>query len=115
METPESFRYLPTLHLIAGIKTVREREHVLRILAKQKPFLNFLREIAINLQTRNISVDAKQISKLSKHKRIIVGLSKPKIGRARGISLAEQSGGFLNILVPILAAAVGGLIQNASA
>lgn len=97
-------RQFPLLRAIAKIKDKKGQELILRQLTKHRPFVVLLREIAQNTIDENIKLSAKDKKKLNKHSEVIRALTKQK--------KVHQSGGFLGIIVPLLAASIAGLVRD---
>lgn len=92
------------LKAVAGIKDKRAQLLVLKQLKKHRPFVVLLRELAENTIKQNIKLTEKEKKKLNKHAVVIKALTKKK--------KVEQSGGFLGIIVPLLAELIGGLVSR---
>lgn len=99
-------KYLPLLQAVVKVKNVRCRQMILKELGKDKQFATCLREITENLLDGNVDLSVKDKRRLNRHAKVIKSLQKGK-----GVS---QSGGFLNIVIPLLATVVGELIASAA-
>jgi hypothetical protein len=97
-------RYFPLLRAIAKIKDRKAQALILKQLTKHKPFVVLLREIAQNIIEQNIELTATDKKRLNKHSEVIRGLTKKK--------KVHQSGGFLGVIVPLLAASIAGLVRD---
>ena len=75
---------------------------ILKQLKKNKKIVNCMKEVARNLMSGKLNLSAADKRKLNKHSSIVRSLAK---GRK-----VEQSGGFLNIALPILASVVSSLL-----
>lgn len=96
--------YFPLLQAIASIRSKRAQRLVLKHLKKHRPFVVLLRELAENTVKQNIKISAENKKKLNKHSTVIKALVKKK--------QVEQSGGFLGVIVPLLAQAIAGLVAQ---
>lgn len=97
-------RYYPLLRAVASIKNKKAQKLVLKHLKKHRPFVVLLRELAENTVNQNIHFTEPQKKKLNKHAKVIKSLVKKKN--------IEQSGGFLGVIVPLLAAEIAGLVAR---
>lgn len=96
-------RYYPLLKAITGMcGTCRKR--LLTKLAQDPEFVKCMREITENVLKENVELSVKDKRRLNRHAKVISSLRKSK-----GVT---QSGGFLNIVVPLLASVVGELIAS---
>lgn len=101
-------KYLPVFECVSKIKRREDRKVVLSILAKEPNFIKALEEIAVNTVEGNIKLAKSQKTSLKKHKELLVQLSEK-----RGKKLLSQSGGgFLPILIPLVADLIGSLING---
>lgn len=103
--------HLPRLEFIASLKQSKLRTAVLKEFSKDPTFCRALREVAKNTLKRNVSIRGDQVKELYKHRKVIKGLAKRKNKRSVKRKLVEQSGGFLPILIPIIATAIGEIIR----
>lgn len=94
--------YFPILKALTKIKESPAKTKLLRQLTRDPDFKRCMQEIAKNV-TR-IPLSAKDKKMLNKHTDVI-----RRLRRKKSVS---QSGGFLNIIVPLLATIVGELIAN---
>lgn len=97
-------RYYPLLVAVVKIKDVKCRNKILKELSKDEDFAKCMKEITENVLEENITLSVKDKKRLNKHAKVITNLQK-----GRGIS---QSGGFLNIVVPLLATVVSELLSR---
>lgn len=97
-------RYYPLLKAVASIKNKKAQRLVLNHLKKHRPFVVLLRELAENTVNQNITFTEGQKKKLNRHAKVIKALVRKK--------KVEQSGGFLGVVVPLLAAEIAGLIAR---
>ena len=100
---------LGKLIVLSHIKHKNERLRILSTIIDQCLY-NAIREIAINAVHGNIKLSPPQKQKLRKHKKIILTLAKPNNTKLNK-KLALQSGGFLPILVPAVAAFLGSILK----
>lgn len=94
--------YFPLLEALVRVREGPAKKALLRQLTKDPNFRRCLQEIATNVTSLDLS--AKDMKMLNKHSDVI-----RKLRRSKAVS---QSGGFLNIIVPLLATIVGELIAN---
>lgn len=100
-------KYYPVLKALVSIKDKKVQQRLLKALCREQVFRNCICEIARNTAKQNISLSAKDKSKINKHSIVVKRLLRKKP------SGFNQSGGFLNVAVPLLAATIGELIGNA--
>lgn len=96
--------YFPLLQALTNVKEGSSKRKLLRQLAKDADFKRCLQEIAKNVTTGAVPLSAKDKKNLNRHSDVI-----RRLQRSESVS---QSGGFLNIIVPLLATIVGELIAN---
>ena len=73
-----------------------------------------LSEIATNQKKGNIKLDNKQTKKLNRHSKTLKNLccKKDKLSLKKRKKLVVQSGGFLPILIPTVAAILGSILNR---
>ena len=96
--------YWPLLKAICLIKNKSCQRTVLRHLRKDKQFVTLLQEISENTVRQNIRLSKRDKLRLEKHADIIRALKKQR--------KVDQAGGFLGVIVPILAAEIFDLITR---
>lgn len=96
--------FLPLLKAIITIKDKKVQKKVLRQLARDTDFARLMREIASNTINNNLVLTPRQKTILNKHTSTVRGLLKKK--------KIQQSGGFLQIVVPLLATLLSDLITK---
>ena len=79
-----------------------------------KALFDVIHEIALNTIKGNVKLDKNQLKKLKPHNHLLnkYCCSKIKKSKFKRQKLIEQSGGFLPILIPAIAALIGSLIKN---
>lgn len=102
MGKPLVLAYLPLLKALTSIKDKKLQRRLLKALCKEKKFKTCICEIAHNTIKENILLSKRDKRRLNKQSLLIRGISKKK--------KIQQAGGFLNIVVPLLAAQLGELI-----
>lgn len=100
---------LNLLKIIYGTKNNRLQKQLLKDFSKNKTFYKSLQEIALNLGYNNIHVNKSQKTKLSKYKKLVACLCKYQNNKKKKQKLIVQSGGFLNLVIPILLSSLGTL------
>lgn len=96
--------FYPLLRAITRIKDEKCRRKCLKALAKDDRFAACLKEISVNVMKDNMKLSVKDKKRLNKHSKIVRSLVKSQ--------KISQSGGFLNIVVPLLATVVADLIAR---
>ena len=97
-------QFYPLLKAITQAKDAKCRKQLLQQLSRDPQFAQCMKEITENVVEQNIPLSTKDKIKLNKQSKVIRALR-----NSRGIS---QSGGFLNIVVPLLASVVGEIIAS---
>lgn len=100
----------PKLQTISAIKNEKMRKKVLQDLCDDCIY-KALHEVAVNLFNKNIKLSNAQKQKLRKNKGLLMKLSKKTFNKKERKKLVSQSGGFLPIIVPTLAAILTSLIK----
>ena len=104
---PEKFHYY--LLALAKAHTAEQRRRL--IIAADPQIIELICEIAFNLIRGNIEVTEHQMKQLSPHRAILRKLVKKNISLQRKKHiLANQRGGFLPFLIPIISSLAGGLL-----
>lgn len=102
MSPPLIKTFFPLLRAVSRIKNKKIQKQLLRELKKDKLVVKCMREVALNTIKQNIRFSASDKKKLNRHSTIIRSLAKKR-------SL-EQAGGYLNIVLPILATVLSDLL-----
>ena len=92
-----------TLLLVSRIKDDRQRQKVLEIIGCDDKIYKALHELAINLIHGNIPLTKRQKLHLTKEKKKILPLAKKINDKRRRKRVVRQTGGFLNIVLPVVA------------
>ena len=81
--------------------------------AVDSDIIKIISEACFNTLRGNMSISQSQFKRLKKYKQTIRTLARKNVAlrEKRGI-LVRQSGGFLPLLLPILASSVGGLLSQ---
>ena len=103
---------LHRLDVVARTKDSRRRKSLLRELSHDDKINHTLRFIARNTINRRIPLEKHHKVKLIKHSGVIQQLAKENISKSKSKQLIEQSGGFLQVLVPIAIELVSDLIEE---
>jgi hypothetical protein len=100
---------LNELKLLSSIKDKRARTIVLKKLAKKDCIYRALREIAVNLQNRNIPLTTPLKRHLNKHIKSIKALAVGSKVKSRREKLSRQFGGIIPLaaLIPMIASIAG--------
>lgn len=101
---PLTVQYYPLLRALTRVHDKKLQRKLLRMLCREKKFKTCVCEIAHNTIKGNIALTAKDKKRINRHSTIV-----RKILRKKSI---DQSGGFLNIVVPLLASVVGEIISS---
>lgn len=102
---------LPFLRALAKIKDSKSRKTALNEVSGETKIQKALREIAKNVVRRKLKLTKKHLAGLVRHKRTISSLTKKKLSQPKKKNLVVQSGGFLPILIPLVASILGEVIK----
>jgi hypothetical protein len=102
---------LPRLQAVCDVKSPELRHALIKDYCRDDCFCRAVTEVARNTVKRNLPLDAKAINRLRRHKKAILDFV-PKLGQAKRRELAAQSGGFLPVVVPILASLIGEIFRQ---
>lgn len=94
------------LQKIMGEKNKKKRELMLMAAAKNEDILNSVRELSRNVVLKNVPLNNRQKKSLLNHSKCIVGCSKIKGCCKKSERLVTQSGGWLGIVLPIVASLI---------
>lgn len=106
---------LKKLSLIADVKDDKLRKILLRDVSCNNDIFQAIREIAVNTVNKNVPLSDSEKKLLRKYKRVLQQLalpSKTRFTKKKQTKLVVQSGGFLSILLPIVAGIIGKQIAN---
>ena len=101
----------PKLEVLAQIKSKKSRRQTLSAMSDDSLY-HAIKEIISNLLQKNIKLTRNQRRSLSRCKKTIVTIAKHK-GKANRKHIVVQSGGFLHILIPAVAAVLGSVLNGA--
>ena len=101
---PLIVQYYPILRAITRIKDKEMQRKMLKFLCKEKKFKHCICELAHNTVKQNLPLSKKDKTRLNKQASLVKSILKKK--------KIDQSGGFLNVVVPLLATVVGELIAS---
>lgn len=99
---------LPILEAIARIKSREERKIVIYIFCRDKQFVKAIKEIAKNTVEGNVPLSVKDKHRLKKQKAVLTALA----GKGGKRVIKQQGAGFLPVLVPIVSAILGSIING---
>lgn len=107
-------KYWSRLELVASIKRKKLREDLLKELGKDEDFCKVIRELSRNTIKRNIPFKPVHIKQLKVHKgkiRKLAKKTKPLAVKTRQDNTV-QAGGFLPVLIPIVATLLGEFLRG---
>jgi len=105
----KSFHFL---NLLSKIKNEKKRKDLLKEISDDDTIFSALSEIARNQVKGNIKLNKKQSHHLKKHSKTIKGFCCKKIPLNKRRKLIVQSGGFLPILLPLVAGVLGSILNR---
>jgi len=98
------------LLLLSKYKKPR-RDVVLEHLANKECIWNAIREIAHNVIRKNIKLKRKQKKRLNKYSKVIKGIANGTNNKGRRKRLLQQTGGFIQWLIPVIATLLPNVID----
>ena len=101
---------LEELKEVASTKSTYHRKKILKQLSKKNCIYLALKEIAKNTIKRNIPLNNAQVKKILKHRKVIKGLTCKTKSKIHKQKLINQSGGFIQAILPALASLLGTLL-----
>jgi len=105
-------KYWELLKAVELAKSKAERETLLIVLCRHKKFIKALKVLCKNTVNQKLPLTDKQKHQLKKHASVINYIAKSKRSAKR--SIVQSGGGFISILLPILASLVGSAINGAN-
>ena len=105
-------KYFVPLKLLSQIKNKDIRKNATCDFCKNENLYKAIKEIALNIVNKNIPLTNKDKKKLKKYKKDIYLLSKQKFKSKRKQKVLQQTGGFLPILIPLVATILGQIYEN---
>lgn len=104
---------LKTMQLYCCSKSNKLKKSILNDMSKQKCFFDCLFEIVNNIKQQKIKLTTAQRGKLKKQAKLLYKIHrKPRSHNSR-VRLVNQSGGFIQYILPVVAPIVVELIANA--
>jgi hypothetical protein len=91
----------------------RPKERKTILTGVDNDIIRILAEIALNVLHGTVRLSQAQIRRLKRHKQILRALASKRIPiKSKRAIVLKQRGGFLPLLLPIVASALGGLFQQ---
>ena len=105
-------KYIELLKTIKLCKSRSERKTLLTILCRHKKFIKAMKVICINTVNQSIPLTEKQKNQLKKHASVISYIASSR--RSARNHIVQSGGGFISILLPIVASLIGSAINGAN-
>ena len=105
-------RYIAFLELVASCKDIKERRVVLNALCRHKKFIKAIKMICRNTVNQTLNLSDKQKNQLKKHAKVIEYVAKSSNSGRK--TIVQNGGGFVSVLLPIVASLIGAAINGAS-
>ena len=103
---------LNSLKILDETKCCKLKKSILCDLAKNEKYFKAIFEIVLNLSENKLKLNKIEKKKLKKHIKILEKiLVNPKC-RSKRVLAVKQSGGLLNILLPVVGSLITGLITD---
>lgn len=99
-------RTLGGLNRIVTEKDAKKRRHLLEQAAQKDNVIKSIKELSSNVVLRNVPLTARQKKSLHSHSKCIMGCSKIKRCCPQSTKLVKQSGGWLQVVLPIIASLI---------
>lgn len=99
-------RTLGGLNKIVTEKDAKKRKVLLEQAASKDNMLKSIKELSQNVVLRNVPLTSRQKRSLHNHSKCIVGCSKIKECCPQSTKLVKQSGGWLQVVLPIIASLI---------
>lgn len=104
-------KYGSLLRKLASSSSAKTRRNLIR---KADPcFIEILRECALNVLRKNVSIPAERLRKLKRHAKTMVYVAKPRKSVRRAQRALEQRGGFLPLILPAVVSLLSGFAGEA--
>ena len=103
---PLIVHYYPLLKALSKIKPATLQQKVLRKLRSDEEFVRCLREVCRNIADSIVKLSDREKRRLNRHSKVIRGIIKKQKKQV------EQSGGFIQIAVPLLASVISSLLAK---
>jgi len=100
------------LSLLGRAKARRIREKLLALADANQ--IAAVIECVDNVNRNNVPIPIDKVKKLRRHSKLVHALLKPRVSLRRKKHLLNQTGGFLNTLIPLIASRLGGVFDNLS-
>lgn len=104
-------KYIELLKAIELCRTRQERTFLLTVLCRHEKFIKAMKLICKNIVTQSIPLTDKQKNQIKKHASVIFHVAKSRRSAKR--SIIQSGGGFISILLPIVASLIGSAINGA--
>ena len=102
--------YMHLLQSLSLCKSLTERQNLLKIFCRDKKFVKAVKLICRNTVSKDVPLTPSQRNQLKKYASAITNISSSRYSTKQ--ALVQSGGGFLSILLPIVASLLGGLING---
>lgn len=103
---------LDELKTVSQISNKDKQRKMLVKLSKNNCFYEAIREASVNTLAGNVPIDEKTKRKLSKHASVMKLYKRKRTQAKSKTKLISQSGGFLGVLIPILASVLAETVMK---
>ena len=110
--TDELRKHWDNLLLSTQLKNVRSRKDFLKLMSKDETVYEAIKNIVINLMKGNINLNKRSKLKLMKEKKVIKAFTCNNKCKKKKQKIVEQSGGFLNVVIPLIASVIADIIND---
>jgi len=104
-------KYIELLKIISLCNSKTERKTLSTILCRHKKFIKAMKIICKNTVNEKIPLTERQQNQLRKHASVISNIANSR--RSAKKSIVQSGGGFVSILLPIVASLIGSAINGA--
>lgn len=103
-------KYMELIKSIELCRNRQERTFLLTILCRHQKFIKAMKLICKNIVNQSIPLTDKQKNQIKKHASVIFYVAKSR--RSARKSIVQSGGGFISILLPIVASLIGSAING---
>ena len=102
--------YMHLLQSLSLCKSVKERQQLLTVFCRDKKFVKVVKLICQNTISKEVPLTKDQQNKLKKYADKInkIGVSR----KSTRTTIVQSGGGFISILLPVVASLIGGIING---
>jgi hypothetical protein len=100
--------------ILQTLQQTRPRERATILEGVDSDIIRALCDMCLNVLRGNVPLTTSQMQRLKRHKQTLRSMATRRIPLITKRKLIRQRGGFLPLLLPIIASAVGGLLSSSA-